>query len=106
MKIKIISLQKLLKPEAVSNKKQINDFSSVFSGWGEVQLRCFPLQFSEIETVWKWQVQWDRVESVNQNSGIISLHIICWSLTLYASITLCVTMTSLTTTAVSGQYWQ
>lgn len=46
MKIKIISLQKLLKPEAVSNKEQINDFFFSF-----LWLRCFLLQFSEIETV-------------------------------------------------------
>lgn len=74
MKTKIIPPQKTLKPEAVSNKEQINDF--LFSFLLHIQQRCFPLQFSEKETVGKWQVRWDTVESVNQNSGIISPHII------------------------------
>lgn len=49
MKTTIISLQKLLKPEAVSNKEQINEF--YFSFLWHIQLKCFPLQFSEKETV-------------------------------------------------------
>ncbi len=40
MKIKIISLQKLLKPEAVSNKEQINDFffSFLWLRWGSAEV--------------------------------------------------------------------